>query len=210
LSLSVSIEDLNSVSHLTNLEKLVMASLSKLDDKAVCNYSTLSKLTSIKIFSIPLLSGFGLNQMLVHKEVVVSLTIYACRGISSEGFYCLSTLINLSSLVISKTNLDDIALGMVLSSCLFLEQLDIQTNYSITVEGLNNMHLLARLRSLKLDAKGDDWLSKLLHNSMLTDLNLGNSYQESSEGLALLSSLVNLSIFNGEVYNDNQLKVLEI
>jgi hypothetical protein len=46
---SVSSEDLDSLSKLTNLEKINLCGLEHLDDNSVVNYSTLTKLKSIEV-----------------------------------------------------------------------------------------------------------------------------------------------------------------
>jgi hypothetical protein len=194
-SRSISSEDLDSLSKLTNLEKINLGKIN-LDDAAVVNYSTLTKMRSIEVSWCRGLSGLGLSDLVANKQFLVQLKIQinCCHDeISFEGYHCLTTLTNLIHFTIYNSRLDDIGLNMICSSCLFIEYLDIRLNRRITIEGLNNIHRLTHLKSLSINVVGDDWLSKLCNNTTLTDLDLSYSYYISNEGLSRLSSLVNLS-----------------
>jgi Leucine-rich repeat (LRR) protein len=186
---SASSEDLDSLSKLTNLEKINLRNIEHLvDDAIVVNYSTLAKMKSIAVSWCDGLSGLGLSYLVANKQFLVQLKIFWCDGISSEGYHCLTTLSNLTHISIRGTDLDDIGLNMICSSCLLIEYLDIRGNRFITIEGLKNIHL----KFLSINGLGDDWLSKLSINTTITDLDLSNS-NISNEGLSHLSSLVNLS-----------------
>jgi hypothetical protein len=193
LSPSVSSEDLDSLSKLTNLEKIDLYNIQHLDDNSVVNYSTLTKMKSIAVSRG--LSGLGLSYLVANKEFLVQLEIIDCwrisseDGISSEGFHCLSTLTNLTYLTIYNSGLDDIGLNMICSSCLLIEYFNIQGNNDLTIEGLNNIYCLIHLKSLSMTNASDDWLAMLFHNIALTQLNLGYSFV-SDEGLSHLSSLL--------------------
>jgi hypothetical protein len=192
---SVSSGDLDSLSKLTNLEKINLHGIEHLDDAAVVNYSTLTKMNSIAVAYCYGLSGLGLSYLVANKQFLVQLKINYCPGISSEGYHCLTTLTNLTSLTIIYGELDDIELNVICSSCLLIEHLDIRgmkRQYLINVEGLNNIHCLIQLNSLSLSGASDDWLAKLSHSTALTQLNLWNS-TISDEGLLQLSSLFKLT-----------------
>jgi hypothetical protein len=188
----VSSQDLNSLSKLTNLEKIDLFNIKNLDEAAVKNYSSMIKMNSISVSWCVGLSGVLLRNLVSNKEFLVQLTIHNCdEGISSKGFHCLTTLTNLTSLTINGSYLDDIGLNMICSSCQLVEYLDMD-NDDITVAGLNNIHCLIHLKTLIVIYSDDDWLAKLSHNIALTQLDL--SYSDvSNEGLTHLSSLVNLT-----------------
>jgi hypothetical protein len=194
-SWSVSSEDLDSLSKLTNLEKINLENIDDLDDAAVVIYSTLTKMKSMTVVSCDDLSGLGLSYLVANKQLLVQLKINDCDGISSEGYHCLITLTYLTSLTIELSELDDIGLNMICSSCLLIEDLDLGWNNLITVEGLNNIHCLIHLKSLLLFGTSDDWLAKLSHSTALTQLDLYDS-TVSDEGLLQLSSLVKLTSVN--------------
>jgi hypothetical protein len=198
---SQSCKDLDSLSILTNLEKINLGQIIYfLDDAAVVNYSNLTKIKSIRV-RFHGLSGLGLKNLVVNKQFLVQLKIIGCNGISSQGYHCLTTLTNLTHLtVFFYSKLDDIGLKMICFSCLLIEYLDVQLNNHITVEGLNNIHCLIHLQTLSLSDAGDQWLAKLSHNTALTHLDLEDS-TISDEGLSQLSSsYVNLTSVkvNGE------------
>jgi hypothetical protein len=137
----------------------------------------------------------GLSYLVANKQFLVQLEINDCRGISSEGYHCLTTLTNLTNISIRCSNLADIGLNMICSSCLLIEYLDMPFNGLITVEGLNNIHFLIHLKTLFLSDASDDWLAKLSHSTALTQLDLYNS-TISDEGLLQLSSLFMLTFVN--------------
>jgi Leucine-rich repeat (LRR) protein len=171
-----------------------------LDDAAVVNFSTIAKMKSIRIFGCGDLSGLGLSYLVANKQFLVQLKIICCKGISSEGYHCLTTLTNLTNLSVYNIKLDDIGLILICSSCLLVEYLDIQRNdfitTFITVEGLNNIHCLIHLQSLSLSGASDDWLANLSHSTALTQLDLLDNSTVSDEGLIQLSSLVKLTSVN--------------
>jgi hypothetical protein len=147
---------------------------------------------SIRVCGFYGLSGLGLSYLVAKKELLVQIKLYSCHGISSEGYHCLTTLTNLTSLTISSRYFDDIGLNMICSSCLLIEYLEIR-NKIITVEGLTNIHCLTHLKTLYLFNASDNWLSKISNNSSLTFLELSEG-TISFEGLShLLSSLVKLT-----------------
>jgi Leucine-rich repeat (LRR) protein len=148
---------------------------------------------SISIWDCHGLSGLGLSYLVANKQFLVQLEINDCYGISSKGYHCLTTLINLTSLTFVNSSLDDIGLNMICSSCLLIEYLDVQRNRFITIEGLNNIHYLIHLKSLFLSGASDDWLVKLFHSTALTQLDLLTNSKVSDEGLLQLSSLVKLT-----------------
>jgi hypothetical protein len=191
---SVSSKDLDSLSKLTNLEKIDLGLISHVDDVAVLNYSTLTKMKSIIVCECHGLSGLGLSYLIARKEFLVQLDIRYCHGISSEGFHCLNTLTNLTCLTITGINcmLDDIGINRICSSCLLIVYLCIRGSYLITVAGLNNINCLINLKALYLMFASDDWLAKLSHNTALTYLDLEKS-TISDEELTQLSSLVDLA-----------------
>jgi hypothetical protein len=139
------------------------------------------------------LSGLGLSYLVANKQFLVQLEIICCNGISSEGYHCLTTLTNLTSLSIRSSRLDDIRMNMISSSCLLIEYLAIRYNDTITVEGLNNIHCLIHLKTLLLSVASDDWLAKLSHSTALTQLDLFTNSTVSDEGLLQLSSLFMLT-----------------
>jgi hypothetical protein len=192
---SVSSEDLDSLSKLTNLEKIILDIIKNLDDAAVVNYSTLAKMKSIRVCGCQGLSGLGLSYLVANKQFLVELEIICCSGISSEGYHCLTTLTNLTSLCVWNGLVDDFGLKMICSSCLLIEFLDIRNTIkrqNITFEGLKNIHFLIHLNSLSLSHVNDDWLAKLSHNTALTYLDLWYG-SISDEGLSHLSPLANLT-----------------
>jgi Leucine-rich repeat (LRR) protein len=137
--------------------------------------------------------------LVANKQFLVQLKIDDCVGISSEGYHCLTTLTNLTSLTVINSTLGNIGLLVICSSCLLIEYLDIRSwNGLITVEGLNNIHCLMHLKALFLSHVSDDWLAKLSHSAALTHLDLQYS-TISDKGLSHLSSLVSLTsvIANG-------------
>jgi hypothetical protein len=188
----LSSEYLDSLSKLTNLEKINLHNLENLDDNSAINYSTLTKMKAIIVRFCNRLSGLGLSYLVANKEFLVQLEINWCNGISSEGYHCLSTLTNLTKLTVICTMLDDIGLNMICSSCLLIEYLNFRDNNLITVEGLNNIQCLIHLQTLLLFPRSDFWLAKLSNNTVLTDLDLSYS-NISNKGLTYLSSLVNLT-----------------
>jgi hypothetical protein len=192
---SISCEDLDSLSKLTNLEKINLENIKHLDDAAVINFSTLAKIKSIEVFWCRCLSGLGLSYLVANKQFLVQLKTNDCYGISSEGYHCLTTLTNLTSLTIRVCELDDKGLNMICSSCLLIEDLHILWNGRITIEGLNKIHSLIHLKTLSLSGAIDDCLAKLSHSTALTQLDLDNSII-SDEGLLQLSSLVKLTSVN--------------
>jgi hypothetical protein len=107
------------------------------------------------------------------------------------------------SLTITNSELNDIGLNKICSSCRLIEYLDVQINnyfldlgdveFFITKEGLNNIHRLAHLKSLFLYHASDNWLAKLSHNTALTYLDLSYYSTVSDVELSKLSSLVNLT-----------------
>jgi hypothetical protein len=56
-----------------------------LDDAAVVNYSTLTKMNSITVDCCYVLSGLGLSYLVANKQFLAQLKIDDCDGISSEG-----------------------------------------------------------------------------------------------------------------------------
>jgi hypothetical protein len=107
-SYSVSSAEWDSLSKLTNLEKIDLCRMKELNDASVVNYSTLTKVKSIKVSHCHGLSGLGLSYLVANKELLVELEIVYCDGISSEGCHCLTTLINLTSLTVIYGKLNDI------------------------------------------------------------------------------------------------------
>jgi hypothetical protein len=182
---SVLSEDLDSLSKLTNLEKINLISINHLDDAAVVNYSTLSKIRLIRLLWSNTISGLGLSDLVANKQFLVAIEIAHCNGISSEGYHCLTTLTNLTNLTVYYCKLDDIVLNMICSSCLLIEYLEIM-DIEITIEGWNSVHCLIHLKTLLLSGAKDDWLAKLSHNTALTRLDLWDS-KISEAGLSHLS-----------------------
>jgi hypothetical protein len=196
-SWSLSHEDLDSISKLTNLEKIDLDNLYNLDDIAVFNFSTLRMIESLRVAWCPLISGLGLRGIfLSNKELLVQLELCDCGGISSEGYHCLTILTNLTKLTIRASRLDDIGLNLICIRCVRLEFLEMKWNSGITINGLDNIHCLVHLGSLCLRVASEDWLTKLFHNSALTYLDLDYSVI-SSEGLYLINSVLsNLTVVN--------------
>jgi hypothetical protein len=196
-SSSISSEDLDSLSKLTNLEKINLYGTQQnnkhLENAAVVNYSILTKMKSITVCGSGSLSGLGLSYLVANKQFLVQLKIIWCDGISSEGFHCLTTLTNLTHLSIYHSKLVDI---VICSCCLLIEYFDIRGNDHITVEGLNHIHCLIHLKSFLLCVASDDWLAKLSHSTALTQLDLLTNSTVSDEGLLQLSSLVKLASVN--------------
>jgi hypothetical protein len=190
-------EDQDSISKLSNLEKLHFHSYNHFDDASVVNYSVLTKMKWMRIvwsrssWGIGL-SGLGLSYIVANKELLVTLEIDGCGPMVSEEYYCLTTLRNLTSLTVNYSRLNDNGLNMICSSCLLIEYLDIRYNVEelITIEGLKNINCLIQLKTLKLCHALDDWLAKLCHNNALTYLDLGYYSSISNTGLLHLSSLV--------------------
>jgi hypothetical protein len=167
---SVSSEDLDSLSKLTNLEKINFENfryIDRLDNATVVNYSTLLKMKSIRVCGSYSLSGMGLSYLVANKQLLVQLEINNCIGISSEGFHCLTTLTNLTNLTVMLSKFDDIGLNMICSSCLLIEYLDVRGNTLITVEGLNNIHCLIHLKTLYIVGESVNWFAKLSHSTAL-------------------------------------------
>jgi hypothetical protein len=189
----ISSEDLDSISKLTNLERIVLVDVFNFDELAVADYSVLRKIKSIRIEYCVCLSGLGF--CCNYKELLVQLQLYRCDGISSEGYHSISILSNLTYLTFKNTELDDIGLNMFCSSCLHIEHLQIEYNYLITVEGLNNIHCLYNLNSIFLTSVTNEWLAKLSHNTALINLNVRVEIDSTitNEGLNHLSSLVALT-----------------
>jgi hypothetical protein len=192
----VSSDDLDSLSKLSNLEKICFGRLNNLND-AVVHYSTLTKLKSIRMINCDSLSGSMLSIFVANKEFLVDLELDTCSGISSEGYHSLTTLTNLTKLVVIDSYLDNIGLNLICSSCLQLEDLIfcnifIRINQIITIEGLNNMHYLTHLKSLYLIASSNDWLAKLSHNTALTSLHIRKGLHITYEGLSYLSNHIQL------------------
>jgi hypothetical protein len=192
-SRSVSSEDLDSLSKLTNLEKINLGNIFHLDDAAVVNYSTLTKIKSIVVSLCRGLSGLGLSYLVANKQFLVQLKIDYCYGISSEGYHCLTTLTNFTSFTVSHSKLDDIGLNMICSSCLLIEYLDVRWNDLITIEGLNNIHFLVHLNTLLFSPRDNNWLAKLSNNIALTHLDLSLSYRSSISNQELSSHLSSLT-----------------
>jgi hypothetical protein len=165
-------------------------------DAAVVNYSTLAKMKSIKLLYCHGFSRLGLSYLVANKQFLVQLEIINCDGISSEGYHCLTTLNNLTSLTIRGCKLDAIGLNMICFNCLLIEYIVIRGNGFITVEGLNNIHCLIHLKSLSLSRASNYWLAKLSHCTALTQLNLLDNSTVSDEGLLQLSSLFMLTFVN--------------
>jgi hypothetical protein len=147
----------DSLSKLTNLEKIFVHGLKHNNDHlinaAIFSYSTLTKMKSITVECCGL-SGLGLSYLVANKQFLVQLKIFDCWGISSEGYHCLTTLTNLTHFTIYNSELDNIGLNMICSSCLLIEYLELRYNDRITVEGLNNIHFLIHLKSLYINVIG--------------------------------------------------------
>jgi hypothetical protein len=192
---SVLSEDLDSISKLTNLESICLGSVINLDNKAVANYSALTRMKSAIIYYDCLnFSNLGLGYLVAKKELLVKLFLSGCEGISCKGYHYLTNLTNLTDLSVyevESSHLDDIGLNMICSSCLLIKELHF-TSDIITIEGLNNIHCLKYLEKLELSIPNEDWLVKLSSNIKLTDLDLCYS-TISDAGLAHLSCLTNLT-----------------
>jgi hypothetical protein len=186
-------EEWDSLSKLTNLENLELRDIDHLyNAPSVENCSTLTKMKSITVKRCDDFSGLGLSYLVANKELLVLLKIESCNRISSEGYHCLTTLTNLTSLTVRFSKLDDIGLNVICSSCLLIEYLYIKYN-NITIKGLDNINFLIHLKLLFLSSVTDNWAEKLSHNTTLTNLDISRSTL-SDEGLSLLCiSLVNLS-----------------
>jgi hypothetical protein len=192
--------DLDSISKLTNLENLFLIRILNLNDVAVSNYSTLTKLKSLEVSEINVTHvGF-----LANKVLLVSLEIHNCTSIGSNGgFHCLTTLTNLTHLKFFQCFLDNATLNMICSSCLLIEHLTIgaiivDLNLDlISKEGLNSIHYLSNLKSLSLgyDSVRDDWLAMITNNFSLTSLTLSQTSFTTitNPGLYQLSSLTSLT-----------------
>jgi hypothetical protein len=168
----VSSEDLDSLSKLTQLEKLDLESILNLNNDAVANYSSLTNIKSIRVKKCSNLSDVGLRYLVANKEFLVQLEINDCRsigssfraicvhyGIYSEGFHCLTTLTNLTILTIVNCYLDNLALNKICSSCIRIEDLFVGNIYQyalINKEGLNNINCLSNLKSLCVNNFVDD------------------------------------------------------
>jgi hypothetical protein len=170
------ISSIDSLSSLTNLEKIQFDGVSNYQsDHAMFNYSTLIKINSISLMHCTALQSLGLSYFLAKKEFLIDLELVELKFCASDGYHCLTTLTKLTSLKIITINsqLDDIVLNKICSSCLLIEYLDIRYSFWITIEGLNNIHCLTYLKSLLISCAKDTWLTKLspalkfifLHNS---------------------------------------------
>jgi hypothetical protein len=188
---SVSSEDVDSLSKLTKLEKIRFDDIENLNDAAVANYSTLYKIMSMNIAHCGTISGLGLSRLMAKKDLLTDLDIYDCKGISSKGYHCLTSLNNLTNLEIVDCKLENFSLNLICSHCLLIEHLVIYANDKITQEGLNNIHYLTCLSYLSVDVRGSDWLPNLPFSSLL-HLYLSSS-DLSNEGIAPLSSFTNLT-----------------
>jgi hypothetical protein len=138
----------DSVTRLTNLEEIELFDCIQ-NDSSVVNYSSLIHIASITLNWNGSLTGLGLSYLVTNKEFLVQLKIMDCHGISSEGYHCLTTLTNLTNLLINMSQLDDAGLNIICSSCLLIEYLDIRNN-DLSVEALNNIHCLIYLKTLFL------------------------------------------------------------
>jgi hypothetical protein len=222
-SLLLSNADLDSLAKLTNLEELTL-SVEKLGDDAVVNYSSLTKMRSLKFLYCRGITGIGLSYLERNKEFLVKLEISKCYGIAKEGYHCLSTLTNLTYLNIYSSRLDDIGLNLICSSCLLVEHLGVGQELdhhlephfgrgSITVEdGFSHIHFLTNLKSLTLYRACDDWIKKLSDNFSLTSLDLRFntiSVQTINEQLPSLFKLTNLKSIkvNGKELHVSWIKV---
>jgi hypothetical protein len=196
------VEDLTHISKLTNLEYLQFYRVENLQDTTVVNYSTLTKINSMKVMCAYCLSGLGLSYLVANKQFLVQLHISYCDRISSEGYHCLTTLTNLTKLVLYSRNLDDIWLNMICCNCVQIEYLDIHRiqreerdvdPVTITLEGYAHLHCLINLKSLFLYEMLSD--VRLCNNTTLTSIHFNeNCTILSDNGLLYnISSLVNLT-----------------
>jgi hypothetical protein len=191
-------KSLDSLSKLTNLENLTLNyTYHKLIDAEVVNYSTLSKLTALCVLSCCGLTGVGLGSLVVNKDFLVQFE-FGSSAIASDGFHCLTSLTNLTKLIASASQLDDIGLNLICSSCLLIEYLDFKHTDRITSEGLNNVTCLIHLRSLFLRVSDNQWPEKLSTNTNLTHLDSSDSPIDDDGYGYLYSVLRNLNIFLSE------------
>jgi hypothetical protein len=193
-SLSVSLdfltkEDVESISQLTNLEtlKIYISSSKRTNNAWVKHYSFLKKMKRLQISCQSYNRGFsrsGFHYLVAKKNLLCELYLTGCYDYFSDGGNsCWTTLTNLTKLTVRKSMCNNIGLKMICSRCLLLEYLDIRYNpvktenfnILISADGLNNIHLLIKLKSLYLSTVRDDWLKKLFQSSSLTHLDLGLS-----------------------------------
>jgi hypothetical protein len=185
--------DLDSLSKLTNLEDLNLDyTFHKLIDAAVVNYSTLVNLTALSVLSCSHLTGVGLRSLVVNKNFLVKLEV-GSNSIVSDGYHCLTSLTNLTKLNACASDLDDIGLNMICSSCLLIEYLDIKNTDHITSEGLNSLQCLIYLKYLFLRVSDFRWPMKLSCNTSLTHLDSSDSPIEDDGFTYLHSVLRNLN-----------------
>jgi hypothetical protein len=191
-------DELNLIAKLTNLEKIKFYSVERLVDTAVINYSALKKIRRITICNSDYLTGLGLSYLVANKESLVKLSLKRCWLISSEGYHCLSTLHNLTKLIILSSKLDDIGLNVICTSCLLIEYLDIkrEPDYNdfpkFSLMGYDNISCLIHLHSLVLYRNYSD--VQLFNNTALTSLEIENCTILTDNGLLVnISSLKNLS-----------------
>jgi Leucine-rich repeat (LRR) protein len=192
-SLTSTSTDLDSLSKLTNLEDLNLDyTFHKLIDAAVVNYSTLVNLTALSVLSCSHLTGVGLGSLVVNKNFLVKLEV-GSNSIVSDGYHCLTSLTNLTKLNACASDLDDIGLNMICSSCLLIEYLDIKHTDRITSEGLNSFKCLINLKYLFLKVSDKRWPAKLSCNTSLTHLDSSDSPIEDDGFTYLHSVLRNLN-----------------
>jgi hypothetical protein len=185
-------EDLDSLSLLTNLEKLFFGGVTYLNEDDVANYSTLTNLRSIHLLSCVHFPMLGLISLLINKPLLVHLAIDNCHKISAEGYYCISKLTNLTSLSIKcKSRLNNNGLILISNSCLLIKELCIRCDHRITKVGLSSFHCLNHLESLSLNIKKDAYMAQLSQNTSLTHLDLSDSYI-SDHGLSYLPMFTKL------------------
>jgi hypothetical protein len=163
---NISSSDMDSLSKLTNLEKIDFFDLRNFDDAAVVNYSTLTKMKSITIrCPSDYFTGVGLSYLVANKEYLVTLKIQKCLGIINRVDYTeppctvryssLSLLTNLTTLDIPETALESIQFNLFLN----LQSLSISSNrYSSNGMDFNAFSVLTNLENIKI--KGID------HSSM--------------------------------------------
>jgi hypothetical protein len=181
-------KNLLTISKLTNLEVLELNQARELNDATSKSYSTLTKLRHLIISYCANIRGLGLSYLVANKPFLVNLEISNCMDIRTDGYHCLSTLHNLTSLTIHWGSLDDYVMGLICSNCCLIQHLDLLDGVFVTGEGISNISCLVHLKSLYLQNAGNDCLEKLTQNKALTHLILEDCFGV-KKGVALLSSI---------------------
>jgi hypothetical protein len=147
-------KSVDSLSRLTNLGEIELNDCIQ-NDISVVNYSSLINIASMTLIWCEGLTGKGLRYLVVNKEFLVQLKIKECHEIAAEGYHCLTTLTNLTNLTINVSQLDDIGLNMICSSCLLIEYLNVQKN-DVTIEGFNKINCLIYLKAVTCNVSKEE------------------------------------------------------